>query len=211
MLTQFNKVLHDIEKSLNIVKTGLDRTEGIVSDLKTFARKDEDHYKQTDLRPGLEATIKILHPELRDRITLHREYGIRDTVEIIPGQLNQVFMNLLQNAIHAIPAKGTIWVKSWEEADRVFISVRDSGQGIRKEHLGRIFEPFFTTKEVGQGTGLGLSLSYRIIENHGGKIEVQSEEGKGAEFIVTLPKRQGLNRPAALPPAEPVSLKGNRQ
>ncbi|MBI3597304.1 MAG: response regulator [Nitrospirae bacterium] len=188
---------------------GLDRTEGIVTDLKTFARKDEQHTKRVDIQDGLEATIKLIQHEMMSRITVHRDYGIREGVEIIPGQINQVFMNLLQNAIHAIPEKGDIWIRTWEDGDRVHIAVRDSGKGIRKEHLGRIFEPFFTTKEVGQGTGLGLSVSYRIIENHGGKITVSSEEGKGAEFVITLPKRQLPDRPATTNPAGAVAIKGN--
>ena len=209
VLLQFNKLLQDIEQSLNIVKAGLDRTEGIVTDLKTFARKDEQHTKRVDVQDGLEATIKLIQHEMAERITLHRDYGIREAVEIIPGQINQVFMNLLQNAIHAIPGKGDIWIRSWEDADRVYIAVRDNGAGIKKDHLGRIFEPFFTTKAVGQGTGLGLSVSYRIIENHGGKIEVSSEEGKGAEFVVTLPKRQPANPPTAGISSEPASSKGD--
>jgi signal transduction histidine kinase len=117
-------------------------------------------------------------------------------------------MNLLQNAIHAIPEKGDIWLRSWEDGDRVHISVRDSGDGIKKEYLGRIFEPFFTTKEVGRGTGLGLSVSYRIIENHGGKITVSSEEGHGAEFVITLPKRRTPEPPAPGVSAVPISVKG---
>ncbi|MBI3811254.1 MAG: response regulator [Nitrospirae bacterium] len=209
VLIQFNKLLQDIEQSLAIVKSGLDRTEGIVTDLKAFARKDEQNYKRVDIHDGLEATIKLIQHEMGDRITLHRDYGIRDAVEMIPGQINQVFMNLLQNAIHAVPEKGDIWLRSWEDGDRVHISVRDSGMGIRREFLGRIFEPFFTTKEVGRGTGLGLSVSYRIIENHGGKITASSEEGLGAEFIITLPKRQTPDRPGTGMPAEPVSVKGN--
>lgn len=209
VLIQFNKLLQDIEQSLAIVKSGLDRTEGIVTDLKAFARKDEQNYKRVDIHDGLEATIKMIQHEMGDRITLHRDYGVREAVEIIPGQINQVFMNLLQNAIHAVPGKGDIWLRSWEDGDRVHVAVRDTGTGIRKEHLGRIFEPFFTTKEVGRGTGLGLSVSYRIIENHGGKITVSSEEGQGAEFVITLPKRQIPARPAAGMPAEPVSAKGD--
>lgn len=213
VLTQFNKLLQDIEQSLNIVKTGLDRTEGIVINLKAFARKDEQHTKRVNLQDGLEATIRLIRHEMGSRITLHQEYGIREAVEIVPGQINQVFMNLLQNAIHAIPEKGDIWVRSWEDGDRIHVSVRDNGKGIRKEHLGRIFEPFFTTKEVGQGTGLGLSVSYRIVENHGGKITVSSEEGHGTEFVVILPKRQppeqAPDRPATVIPADPVSVRGS--
>jgi signal transduction histidine kinase len=209
VLAQFNKLLQDIEQSLNIVKSGLERTEGIVTDLKTFARKDEQYTKRVDIQEGLEATLKLIQHEMTGRITVHRDLGIQEAVEIIPGQINQVFMNLLQNAIQAIPEKGDIWIRTWEEGDRVHIAVRDSGKGIQKEHLGRIFEPFFTTKEVGQGTGLGLSVSYRIIENHGGKITVSSEEEKGAEFVITLPKRQLPDRAETAKPGAPMAVKGN--
>jgi len=210
VLEQFNVLLQDIEQSLNIVKAGLDRTEGIVIDLKTFARKDDRHTRRVNIQEGLEATLKLIQHEMGNRITLHRDYGIRDTVEIIPGQINQVFMNLFQNAIHAIPGKGDIWVRTWEDGDWIHVSVRDSGTGIRREHLSRIFEPFFTTKEIGQGTGLGLSVSFRIVEGHGGKLTVSSEEGHGAEFVITLPKRQSQGGPpSAKTPAEPVSVKGN--
>jgi len=208
VLTQFNNLLQDIDQSLSIVKAGLDRTEGIVTDLKAFARKDEQNFKRVDIHEGLEATIKLIRHELADRITLHREYDLRGVVDIIPGQINQVFMNLLQNAIHAIPGEGEIWLRSWEDGDRIHVAVRDNGGGIKKEHLGRVFEPFFTTKEVGRGTGLGLSVSYRIIENHRGKITVSSEEGKGTEFVFTLPKRQ-TPESDGLPPVETVAVKGN--
>lgn len=202
---QVHRMLTEMEQSLTIVKAGLERTEGIVTDLKTFARKDEKYFKQVDLQEGLEVTLKLLRSALGERIRLVRDYGIRGPVEIIPGQINQVFMNLFHNAVQAIPGEGEIGVKTWEEGDWIFVTVKDNGKGIPAGDLPRIFEPFFTTKEVGQGTGLGLSVSFRIIQNHGGMMTVKSQEGEGTEFMVTLPKRQSSPQTAV-----PAGLEADR-
>ncbi|NKE71165.1 response regulator [Nitrospiraceae bacterium HYJII51-Mn-bac16s-1-B09] len=182
-----------IDRAFSIIKTGLDRTEAIVSDLKAFVRKDEAQFRPTDLHEGLDSTLNLMRTELKDRITIVKEYGEIDPVDAVPGQLNQVFMNLLQNAIHAIPDEGEIRIKTWKEDDRVKISVKDSGTGISPEHQKRIFEPFFTTKEAGKGTGLGLSVSYRILQSHRGDITVISRPGQGTEFVITLPVRQTIS------------------
>lgn len=179
-----------IDRAFSIIKTGLDRTEAIVSDLKAFVRKDDAQFRPTDLHTGLDSTLNLMTPELKDRITITKEYGAIDLIEAVPGQINQVFMNLLQNAIHAIADKGEIRIKTWKEEDRVKISVKDNGTGISPEHQKRIFEPFFTTKEAGKGTGLGLSVSYRILQSHRGDIAVFSRPGQGTEFVITLPVRQ---------------------
>jgi len=188
------EAVKDMEKAISIIRTGLERTERIVSDLKTFARKDETHFRSHDLHEGLDATLNLLTSSLRDRITVHKEYGPIGPVEVVAGQINQVFMNLLLNAIQAIPDRGDIWIRtekvSSPSGDQARISVKDNGIGIKAEHLGKIFDPFFTTKDVGKGMGLGLSISYKIIENHGGKIEAKSEEGRGAELIIHLPVTQ---------------------
>ena len=112
-------------------------------------------------------------------------------MECRPSQLNQVFLNLLVNAGHAIEGRGVITIRSGQEGDRVWVEIEDSGKGIAPENLKRIFDPFFTTKPIGQGTGLGLSLSYGIVQKHGGRIEVQSEMGQGTAFRIWLPIRQG--------------------
>jgi signal transduction histidine kinase len=191
---EMKRINDKINRAFSIIKTGLDRTEAIVSDLKAFVRKDEAQFRPIDLHAGLDSTLNLMRPELKDRITVIKEYGEIDLVEAVPGQINQVFMNLLQNAIHAIPDKGEIRIKTWKEEDQVKISVKDSGIGISAEHQKRIFEPFFTTKEVGKGTGLGLSVSDRIVQSHGGKMTVTSQPGHGAEFILTLPIQQAFSQ-----------------
>jgi signal transduction histidine kinase len=199
------KRLNDkINRASSIIKTGLDRTEAIVSDLKAFVRKDEAQFRPADLHAGLDSTLNLMRQETNDRITVTKEYGEIDLVEVVPGQINQVFMNLLQNAIHAIPNEGEIRIKTWkerygrreaeggrgEEQEWVKISIKDNGTGISPENQKRIFEPFFTTKEAGKGTGLGLSVSHRILQSHNGEIAVFSQPGQGTEFVITLPVKQ---------------------
>ena len=131
--------------------------------------------------------MTLLNNRLLNRITVHKEFADLPKIRCYPGQLNQVFMHLIQNAADAIEGKGEVWIKTWMEEDSVKFSVRDNGKGIPRNVLSKIFDPFFTTKPVGSGTGLGLTVSHQIIDRHGGKIEVESEVGKGTEFVVTLP------------------------
>jgi signal transduction histidine kinase len=131
-----------------------------------------------------------LRPLYRDRIVVHQEFGRIPNVMGLAGQLNQVFMNLLANAGEAIAGPGEVWIKTWQQGERVYVSIRDSGPGIPPENLGKIFDPFFTTKEVGKGTGLGLAIAYGIVEKHGGEIRVESQPGEGACFIISLPVRR---------------------
>jgi two-component system, NtrC family, sensor kinase len=113
-------------------------------------------------------------------------------VDCFPGQINQVFMNILSNAIQAISGEGRILIKSWQADDKVKISIKDTGAGMTEDVRKKIFDPFFTTKDVGKGTGLGLSISYRIIQKHNGEIEVFSKPGAGTEFLITIPIKQQL-------------------
>lgn len=185
-------LLDEIPDDVRIVNAGLERIERVVHDLKAFARKDSEQFVTTDLHEALESTLALLKGELRGRIEVVREYEEVPPVSAIPGQINQVFLNLLQNAIHAIPAecKGEIRVRTWREEEAVKIAIRDNGEGIRPENLRRIFDPFFTTKEVGKGTGLGLWICNRIMQKHGGGIEVNSKVGVGTEMRLILPLRQ---------------------
>jgi signal transduction histidine kinase len=159
----------------------------IVTNLRRFARLDEAEWKAADLRAGIDETLALVEHQTRGRIEVVRTYGEIPVVQCYPGQLNQVFMNLIVNAIQAIEGEGRIEVECSREADSVSVRVRDNGRGISEESLPRIFDPGFTTKGVGVGTGLGLSIAYRIVSNHGGTLKVRSEVGKGSEFTVEIP------------------------
>jgi signal transduction histidine kinase len=143
--------------------------------------------KKADLQEGLDSTLVILGSQMKDRIEVIRQYGNIEPIACYPGQLNQVFMNILSNAIQAIKGEGTIRIQTCKNNEYAIIKIKDSGTGMNEEVKKHIFEPFFTTKDVGEGTGLGLSISYGIIEKHHGKIEVESTPGLGTEFIIKLP------------------------
>ncbi len=166
---------------------GAERVKEIVQNLKSFARLDLDKDVEANLNECLESTINIVWNELKYTAELIREYGELPLIKCRPHELNQVFMNLLVNASQAIKDQGTITVKTWSSEKGVHVAVTDTGSGISNENMKRLFEPFFTTKDVGKGTGLGLSISYDIVKKHNGTIEVQSEEGKGTTFTVTIP------------------------
>lgn len=166
---------------------GAARVRRIVQDLKTFSRVDQADCTLADLNETLETTINIAWNEIKYVAVLNREYSKIPLLKCYPQQLNQVFLNLLVNAAQAVGGHGTITVRTLSDTENIYVAVADTGGGIPAEVLPRIFEPFFTTKDVGKGTGLGLSISYGIIKNHGGKIEVQSEIGKGTTFTVSIP------------------------
>jgi two-component system NtrC family sensor kinase len=181
-------IIDDARQLIAESQDGAARVRRIVQDLKSFSRVDQSEQALVNLNEALETTINIAWNELKYVATLERQYGELPEVLCYPQQLNQVFLNLLVNAAHALgTSQGAITVKSWQEEDQVCVSVADTGCGIAPENLNRIFEPFFTTKEVGKGTGLGLSISFDIIKKHGGTIDVQSEVGSGTTFTVRLP------------------------
>ncbi len=179
----------DIPALLSESRDGISRVRKIVQDLKDFSRLDSTpDWQYANLHDGLDSTLNIVQNEIKYQADVVKEYGVIPEIECLPSQLNQVFMNLLVNAAHAIEGpRGTITLRSGRSDDEVWIEVADTGKGIAEEVLGRIFDPFFTTKAVGKGTGLGLSLAYGIIQKHNGRIEVTSEVGQGTTFRVTLP------------------------
>ena len=176
---------------------GLGRVKRIVQDLKEFSHVDSTEWQIADLHAGLDSTLNIAHNELKYKTTIVKEYGDMPQVECIASQINQVFMNLLVNAAHAIETRGTITIRSGQTSDMVWIEISDTGKGMPPEVQKRVFEPFFTTKPVGKGTGLGLSLAYGIVQKHHGHIEVESEVGKGTRFRIQLPIRQPEKKAAA--------------
>jgi signal transduction histidine kinase len=178
---------------LRSIRNGAQRAAAIVADLRTFSRSGDGTKVPVDVVAGLEATLNLVRPLVVERkVQLERRLGPVSAVAGEPGQLNQVFMNLLTNAIHALKDEGGIVEVSTSEADGwVRIDVRDSGVGIPLANRKQVFDPFFTTKPVGTGTGLGLSISYGIVERHGGRMVFESEEGKGSTFSVLLPRVTG--------------------
>ncbi len=181
----------DLPDLLRETRDGLDRVTKIVRDLKDFSRVDtSDAWESADLVAGLESTLNIVQNEVKYKATIERALVVLPKVVCRPSEINQVFMNLLVNAAQAIPERGVIRLASGFDDGEVWVEVADTGKGMSAEVRNRIFEPFYTTKPVGQGTGLGLSLSYTIVQKHHGRIDVHSEPGRGTTFRITLPRRQ---------------------
>lgn len=191
----FLYIREEIPQILDETREGLNRVKYIVKDLKSFSHADENHWEWVDLIGGLDSTINIVWNELKYHCLIHKEYKEIPMVYGLASQLNQVFMNLLVNAAHAIKAKGNgdITIRVGNTEQEVWVEIADNGEGITPENLPKLFQPFFTTKPVGKGTGLGLSISQSIIEKHGGRINVASEHGTGTTFRVSLPIQ--LQRP----------------
>ena len=166
---------------------GGERVKRIVQNLKSFARLDETEWKESNLNEGVESTINIVWNELKYKASLKKEYGEIPVLNCNIGQLNQVFLNILINAVQSIEQRGEISVRTWCDDAYIYVAIADTGCGIPADKLHRIFEPFFTTKDIGKGTGLGLSISYDIVKKHGGEILVESEISRGTTFTIKLP------------------------
>ena len=186
----YKQAVREINELIESIKSGTKRTTQIVNGLRTFSRLDEDVLKVADVNEGLESTLILLRNKYKNRIEIIKEFGDIPQIECFPGQLNQVFMNVLSNAIAAIEDTGKITIRTSKSNGFIRIIISDTGCGIPENIMAKIFDPFFTTKAVGEGTGLGLSISHGIIEKHKGSIRVLSEKGKGSEFIIRLPIRQ---------------------
>ena len=169
---------------------GIERIAKIVHDLRDFSHIDQADWQQVDIHRNLESTLNMLAHDLARKADVIREFGELPPVQCLPFQINQLFFNLLVNACQAIESHGRIVIGTERAGDQVRIRITDNGVGIAAQDIGRIFEPFFTTRAVGKGRGLGLSVAYSIVKNHGGSIEVASEPGQGATFTVTLPIRR---------------------
>ncbi|MCX8026285.1 MAG: ATP-binding protein [Thermodesulfovibrionales bacterium] len=192
-LSQKLKIDFIKEDISNLIKESLDgaeRVTKIVQNLKSFARIDEVEWKLANINDCIDNAIKIIWNEIKYKITLKCDYGDIPNIYCNPGELNQVFLNMILNACQAIETKGEIEVKTWAEDRDVFVSIKDTGCGMPEDIINRIFEPFFTTKDVGKGTGLGLSISYDIIKKHDGDITVDSKLGQGTKFTIRLPIKE---------------------
>lgn len=195
---EFDYIVKDMPKLISSCQDGARRTRDIVLGLRNFSRLEEAKLQEVDLHQSLDTTLNLLQGEIKGRVEIHRQYEPTPHIHCYASQINQVFMNILSNAVQAIDGPGHIWMstmplKDYKAKDSknksgwVQVSIQDSGKGMSAETIDKIFDPFFTTKGVGQGTGLGLSISYGIVQNHGGEVQVRSEVGVGTEFIVILP------------------------
>jgi signal transduction histidine kinase len=176
-----------LQENAAICRDGAERAARIVKDLRTFSRPGDGGRELTDLHENLDQSLRLLQGECKGRVTIHRQYGDVPRVPCDPGQISQVFLNLLANSIQAIEGKGEVFVRTSQENGHVSVEIEDDGPGMDAEVEKKIFDPFFTTKEVGKGTGLGLSIVRSLINAHGGDIHVKTEPGRGCVFTVTLP------------------------
>ncbi|HKR05146.1 MAG TPA: ATP-binding protein, partial [Bacteroidia bacterium] len=185
---ELNYTINETHELLTGIEEGSRRTAEIVIGLRNFSRLDEEEMKKASINEGIHSTLVLLKSKLKqNNIEVINLFDDLPEIECYPGKLNQVFMNIISNAIDAISENGKIIITTSKENDRIKISICDNGKGMSREVKQKIFDPFFTTKDVGKGTGLGLSISYGIIEKHKGNIEVNSEVGKGSEFLISLP------------------------
>ncbi|HWL30478.1 MAG TPA: ATP-binding protein [Burkholderiaceae bacterium] len=184
---EYGYIRGDVEALIEESEEGIDRVKKIIMALKDFSHIEEEGFRNADLHRGLETTLNVANNELKYKAEIVKEYGELPEIECNASQINQVIMNLLVNAAQAISGTGTITIRTGRSGPWVWLEVEDTGCGMPPDVVSRIFVPFFTTKPVGQGTGLGLSLSYSIVQKHHGDIEVFSEPGKGTRFRVWLP------------------------
>ncbi|MDY6939573.1 MAG: ATP-binding protein [Cyanobacteriota bacterium] len=194
---EYDFLKEDLLKATDSMAVGTDRIEEIVRSLKNFSRVDESEVKHVDLHQGIENTLLILRYQIKKGVKIIKNYGSIPSIECYPAQINQVFMNLLANALDALieaeVRSKTIWISTRHvdesEHQAVEVVIRDNGPGIPPDLQAKIFDPFFTTKPIGKGTGLGLAICYQIVHKHNGRIALHSEPDRGTTFTVTLPIR----------------------
>ncbi|RLD80385.1 MAG: sensor histidine kinase, partial [Bacteroidetes bacterium] len=177
-----------VKPLLNAINVGVERASGIVTSLNHYSRTDNTKTETCDIHEIIDDSLFMLHNKIKNKIEIQKEYAeTKFTLLGNKGQLHQVMLNLLLNSVQAITKKGYISIHTEVNNNKLKVTIRDTGSGISKENMSKIFDPFFTTKEAGEGTGLGMSISLKIIEDHKGKIECKSEINKGTEVIITLP------------------------
>jgi two-component system NtrC family sensor kinase len=185
---------------------GAERVKDLVTKLRTFSRLDEGEFKTVNIHESIESVLLFLRHKMQERIEVERNFGPVERLSCFAGELNQVIMNLIANAIDSIEGRGKITITTKQQDEYFCISIRDTGKGIPEEIRNRVFEPFFTTKPIGDGTGLGLAISYGILKAHNGSIDFSSEEGKGTEFTLKIPLSLG----SVAAPAETVTAGSGR-
>lgn len=190
VLAQENDLVFLIEDSLDSIKeslTGTERVKDIVVNLRDYSRSDTDPRTLCSINELIDSIIKVLWGEIKYKIKIEKDFGELPPFYAYVGQLSQVFVNIIMNAIQEMPVDETLKIVTRKEGESIRIDFIDSGPGISEENLGKLFDPFFTTKDVGEGTGLGLYISHSIIKRHAGTIEAHNNEGGGARFTITLP------------------------
>ncbi|MDP2226698.1 MAG: ATP-binding protein [Moraxellaceae bacterium] len=186
----------DMDSLFNDTLFGLDQIAELVMGLKNFSRLDQAMTDSVSLNDCVNNALLIARNTLKNKVDVIRQLGELPAIRCAPSQLNQVFLNLFTNAAQAMDGPGRLLIKTWADSGKVCFSVQDNGRGMTPEVLKRIFDPFFTTKPVGEGTGLGLAICWQIIEQHGGRIRVASEVGRGTRFLIELPCTQAAPAPA---------------
>ena len=180
LMIDLHSLIHDTISGSQMIKE-------IVDNLRNFSHLDEAKWKKVDIHKGLESSIKIMMPQFKRQLEIHKNFQASGIISCNPGQLNQVFLNILSNAAQAIDNSGNIWINTHDENDFLVIDIKDDGKGMPPNIRDKIFDPFYTTKDVGEGTGLGLSISYSIIQNHNGTLSVESQVNKGSTFSIKIP------------------------
>ena len=181
------KIFKNIEKLNDVNRTAAERIVAIVNSLREFARGDESEMERADINNCMENMLTLIHHHVKNRIDIHKEFSLLPKLKCIPNQIDQVFLNILINAIHAIKDKGDIYIKTEAERGQIVIAIQDTGEGIPAKYIDKIFDSGFTTKKCGVGTGLGLSIVKQIIDKHNGQIDVKSDMSKGTTFTIKLP------------------------
>jgi two-component system NtrC family sensor kinase len=181
------KLMRVLSETFRVARDGCHRMDSMVKIMRRFANLDQSPLRKVTIAECIEGTLALLGHEIREEITLIKDFDVTTEVECFPMELNQVFMNLLINSVQAIPGQGEIRIRTWQESGQAFVCISDTGQGIPAECLEKIFDPGFTTKGVGVGTGMGLPICLKIMEMHRGKILVESQPGRGAAFTLHLP------------------------
>lgn len=198
-VAELDETVRRTERLFIGISSGFEQMTNLVRSMRNFARLDEAEMKKADINEGIKNCLLMIGYMLKDKdIELSTEYTILPLVDCFPAQLNQVFLNLIGNAIHAVEDRpnGKIHIQTSLEQNHIVVRIQDNGKGIPKHVQAKIFDPFFTTKPVGKGTGLGLSISFDIIQKHRGVLTFESEEGKGTTFIVKIPATDFLQTSA---------------
>lgn len=196
----FDYLATEIKHLIKGISDGANRTAEIVKGLRIFSRLDEDDLKMADMNEGLDSTLVIINNQLNNKIKVIKQYSNLPPIECYPGKLNQVFLNIISNAIFAVQKKfgesigGEIIINTNHDENNVYIKITDNGVGMDSKTQKKVFEPFFTTKDVGEGTGLGMSIAYNTIKRHNGQIKINSTLNEGTEFILQLPIAPGESK-----------------